>query len=120
VPEDYLEIHDFMDSSKSAMADSRHRALTHNAWFVGPGGPLERCFGHNITNSDGRQVSVREVGEQHVLEDYAGRFIPSPQDFLSHMDMQEWMVSGLGEAPPSCVRLRPTDRTAARKRMTID
>ena len=29
-PEDYLEIHNFMDSSKSVIADNRHRALTHN------------------------------------------------------------------------------------------
>lgn len=108
VPEDYIELHDFMDSSKSTMADSRHRALTHNSWFVGPGGPLERIFGHTITNSDGRQVSVRELGEQHVLEDYAGRFIPSPQDFLSNMELQEWMVAGHGEAPPSCIRISRT------------
>jgi hypothetical protein len=34
-PEDYIEIHNLMDSSKATIADSRHRALTHNAWFIG-------------------------------------------------------------------------------------
>lgn len=35
VPKDYLEIHNIMDSSKAVFADNRHRALTHNSWFIG-------------------------------------------------------------------------------------
>lgn len=27
--EDYISIHEFLDSSKSVIADNRHRALTH-------------------------------------------------------------------------------------------
>jgi hypothetical protein len=99
VPEDYIEIHNLMDSSKATIADSRHRALTHTAWFVGT--ILERVFGVVITNADGRQVSVRDVGEQHVLEDFGGRFIPSAQDYLAGIPMQEWMVRGKGAAPGS-------------------
>lgn len=102
VPEDYLAIHDLMDSSKGTIADSRHRALTHNAWFLSV--ILEKVFGHNITNSDGRKVSVREIGEQHVLEDYGGRYIPSAVDFLTEMELKEWMIKGQG-APPSFARL---------------
>lgn len=110
VPEDYLRIHQFMDSSKAAMADARHRALTHNAWFIGPEGPLELAFGVEITNSNGRKVSVRSIGEQHVQEDFGGRFIPSAQDYLSTMDVQEWMLAGKG-APPSGARLvKPKNR----------
>lgn len=100
-PEDYIEIHNFMDSSKSAFPDNRHRVLTHNSWFIGPDGPLERAFGITITNSDGRSVSVREIGEQHVLEDYGNRYIPSPQDFIENMEYQDWMNNGIGAAPPS-------------------
>lgn len=66
-PEDYLEIHDFMDSSKSVFPDNRHRVLTHNSWFVFI---VERIFGHNITNSDGKKVSVRDICERHILEDF--------------------------------------------------
>lgn len=100
-PEDYLAIHNFMDSSKAAFPDNRHRVLTHNSWFIGPDGPLERAFGPTILNSDGRQVSVRDIGEQHVLEDYGNKFIPSPQDFIEAMEFRPWMNNGLNDAPPS-------------------
>lgn len=43
-PEDYMPIHNLMDSSKGTIADSRHRALTHNTWFIGPDGPLEKSL----------------------------------------------------------------------------
>jgi hypothetical protein len=99
-PEDYLALHNLMDSSKGTIADSRHRALTHNSWFIAPGGPLELIFGVNITNSDGRLVSTRDLGEQHILEDFGNRFIPSAQDYLQEINVQEWMISGKG-APPS-------------------
>lgn len=100
-PEDYLPIHDCLDSSKGVIADNRHRALTHNAWFLSV--MLERIFGTNITNSDGKLVSVRSIGEQHVGEDFGG-FIPSATDFLQEMEIMPWMVNGNG-LPPSCVRL---------------
>lgn len=102
-PEDYIAIHNLMDSSKSTIADCRHRALTHNAWFIGAGGPLELIFGVTMTNSTGRVVSVRDIGEQHVLEDFGGRFIPSAQDYLEAIPMQGWMVQGKG-APPNSFR----------------
>ena len=108
VPEDYLPIHDLMDMSKGTIADSRHRALTHNSWFLSV--ILEKIFGHNITNSNGRLVSVRDVGEQHVLEDFGGRFIPSAQDYLQEIELKEWMVMGRG-VPPSFGKLvKKTER----------
>jgi hypothetical protein len=110
-PEDYLPIHDLLDSSKGTIADSRHRALTHNAWFLST--ILERVFGHNITNSDGRLVSVRDIGEQHVLEDFGGRYIPSAQDYLQEIEIKEWMVKGLG-APPSFAKLVPKEKNRRR------
>lgn len=99
VPEDYIEIHNLMDSSKGTIADNRHRALTHNAWFLST--ILERVFGVVIENSAGRKVSVRDVGEQHVLEDYGGRFIPSAQDFLQGIPMEDWMMNGKTGTPAS-------------------
>lgn len=103
VPEDYLEIHNFLGSSKGVIGDNRHRALTHNTWFLFV---LEKVFGVTITNSDGKVVSVRDVGEQHILEDYGGRFIPSAQDFLQEMEYKPWMQNGhKGETPPSFERL---------------
>lgn len=101
-PEDYMAIHEFLDTSKGTIADNRHRALTHNAWFLME--VLPRVFGNIFTNSDGRVVSVRDVGEQHVLEDFAGAFIPSAQDYLQEIEMQPWMHNGRG-SPPSYARV---------------
>lgn len=103
-PEDYIEIHMFMDSSKSACPDNRHRALTHNSWFLV--NVLERVKFTNscqptsdnrfptITNSDGKIISVRDIGEQHCLEDFGNRFIPTVQDYFEGMKMELWMNNG--------------------------
>ena len=50
---------------------------------------LEKLFGVAIVNSDGNQVPVRYVGEQHVKEDL-GR-IPTAQDWLLQIKPQRWM-----------------------------
>lgn len=84
--EDYLEIHEFFDSSKSSVPDVRHRAMLHSAWGIYL---LERVFGRLITNSDGKLVSVRDLGEEHVLEDLG--FIPTMQDWLEKMPIETWM-----------------------------
>jgi hypothetical protein len=84
--EDYLAIHEFFDSSKIAVADIRHRAMLHSAWGIYL---LEKVFGSLITNSDGKQVSVRDLGEEHVLDDLG--FIPTMQDWLEKMPIEPWM-----------------------------
>lgn len=91
--EDYQAIHDFLDMTKSAHADMRHRAILHNTM-----GPYiaERVFGVNITNSDGKLISVRDVAEQHILDDM-GR-IPSLSDYLNGMPMYDWLGGGKREA----------------------
>lgn len=99
-PADYLDIHELMDSSKATIADVRHRALTHNAWFIGT--ILERIFGSVRQNSAGKTYNVRDIGEQHVLEDYAQRFIPSAQDFLQEIELADWMNNGRGVPPSNC------------------
>lgn len=101
-PEDYMDIHEFVDSSKAAFADNRHRALTHNAWFIGT--VIERVFGSTRKNTDERVYSVRDIAEQHVLEDYGGKFIPSAQDFLAEVEMKDWMQNGRG-VPPSYAKV---------------
>lgn len=108
-PEDYLIIHNHMDMTKGCFSDNRHRALTHNSWYISADGPLELIFGVNITNSDGKLVSVRDIGEQHVLEDFGNRFIPTPQDYLCEMEYKEWMTSGSG-VPPSNAKINANKR----------
>ena len=85
--EDYLAIHDCMDSSKSVEASAKHRLVFHSAFgiFI-----IEKIFGHTIKNSDGKDISVRDIAEQHVLEDLG--FIPSLNDYLKHMDLAPWMA----------------------------
>lgn len=104
-PEDYFEIHDFMDCSKAAFPTNVHRTLTHNAWFIkevlervkftNSCPPIGNSF-PNILTSDGKTVSVRDVGEQHILDDFSNRFIPSAQDYLEHIKYQDWMGNGNG------------------------
>ena len=94
-PEDYYEIHAFMDSTTAAFPDNRHRAITHNAWFISQ--VLPRVFGHYITNSDGKEIPVLDIGRQHCTEDHS-KSIPTLQDWLSRIPMEDWM-NGLGRAP---------------------
>src|SRR4051812_13752206 len=105
-PEDYFPIHDFIDSSKSALPDNRHRALTHNAWFLFVlekiHMPEHNWHGPILINSAGREISVREIGEQHILEDFRGMFIPTAEDYLANMELQPWMNNAAGgTTPPS-------------------
>lgn len=110
-PEAYLPIHDLMDSSKGAMPDNRHRALTHNSWFLSV--ILERIFGHQIDNGNGRMVSVREIGEQHILEDFRGRFIPTAQDYLEGMEFKDWMNNARSGEPSSFKKIAHPTRSDA-------
>jgi hypothetical protein len=110
-PEDYIQIHNLFDLSKGSIADSRHRCLTHQSWFIME--ILERikfsnsapCTDDNrfitIINSDGKHISVRDIGEQHVLEDFGMRFIPTVQDYLENMEYKDWMGNTGKSVPPS-------------------
>jgi len=85
-PEDYQAIHDFLDSSKAAHPDMRHRAIFHHSFGIYV---CERVFGINIKNSDGKLVSVRDIAERHIIDDM-GR-IPTIQDYLEEMPLYEWL-----------------------------
>ncbi len=65
-PDDYLPIHNWFDDTKAHFPDNRHRAVKHHTQGIFE---AEKVFGITITNSDGKLVSVRDVGEQHVFED---------------------------------------------------
>lgn len=97
---DYLAIHEFMDSSKAHIADMRHRALLHSSFgcFL-----VERAFGDYetlpdgkifkapyITNSEGKKVGVRDIAEQHIIEDMG--WIPSVADYFKTMKMASWFA----------------------------
>lgn len=86
---DYQPLHDWFDQSKAHHADFRHRALRHHSEGIFM---LETVFGTTITNSDGRIVPVRLIGEQHVREDL-GR-IPSFADWAKTIRPEAWMGRG--------------------------
>jgi len=53
----------------------------------------ERVFGLSLTNSAGREIPVRWIGEQHIREDCQGR-IPSMADWLRRIQPEPWMANG--------------------------
>ena len=82
---DYIEIHEFIDSPKQNYADIRQRAVFHNSF-----GPyvVEKVFGHYITNSDNKQISVRQLAEDHIVEDLGT--IPTLEAWLKHIPRAPW------------------------------
>lgn len=92
-PEDYLDIHQMMDSSKAHIADHRHRALFHHSYgaFL-----MEQFFGVTRTNSEGKVYCVRDIAEDHILEDLG--HIPTLADFFKNMEIQPWMGKRMAKA----------------------
>ena len=84
---DYLPIHEWFDASREMYGDFRHRALRHHSQGLIE---AERVFGPIVsTTGKGREVPVRYVGEQHVIEDCG--FVPCIQDWFSQIQPQNWM-----------------------------
>ncbi len=59
-PEDYLEVHRYLDRFKAAMPDFRHRAMTHHSEGIWE---AIRFFGDTITISTGAKVPVKAICE---------------------------------------------------------
>lgn len=93
--EDYIEIHELLDSPKATMNNNTSRMLTHNTWFVYH--IIPKIFGYNITNSDGKSVDTVDIAMLHVAEDFRMKFVPTVQDYLKHMEVQPWMCNGVKE-----------------------
>jgi hypothetical protein len=77
VAEDYLQIHAWFDESKQLIATPHHRMLRHHAFGIFE---CEQRFGATLTNSAGRVIPTRWIGEQHVTEDIG--FIPSFEEWV--------------------------------------
>ena len=91
--EDYLAIHELIDSPKATMNNNSARLMTHNTWFAYT--IIPKVFGYNITNSDGKSVDTTDIAMLHIAEDFRMKFIPTPQDYLKHLQVQEWMCNGV-------------------------
>lgn len=49
----------------------------------------EQVFGIFIVNSDNKQVLVRDIWEDHIIQDLG--FIPTEEQYLNNIKIQEWM-----------------------------
>ena len=92
----YIAIHELLDSPKSCMNNNTGRMMTHNTWFAYT--IIPKIFGYNIINSDGKSVDTVDIAMLHIAEDYRYQ-IPTPQDFLKHMEIQPWMNNGVKPIP---------------------
>jgi hypothetical protein len=93
--EDYIAIHELIDSPKMTMNNNSARCLTHNTWFAYHIVP--KIFGYNITNSNGKSVDVVDIAMLHIAEDFRMKFVPTPQDYLQHLVVQDWFNNGVKE-----------------------
>lgn len=91
--EDYLPIHELIDSPKATMNNNSSRLLTHNTWFAYT--IIPKIFGYNIINSEGKSVDTVDIAMLHIAEDFKMRFVPTPQDYLKHLEVQAWMCNGV-------------------------
>lgn len=84
--EDYIDIDNFLDSSKAHLPDMRHRALLHSSFgcYI-----AEQMFGTVRENSDGKTYSVRDICESHIIQDLGT--IPTVQDYLGELPMLDWL-----------------------------
>ena len=117
IPEDYIEIHDWFDSSKAHIPDARHRLALHNSFGIYlceqvfgeiiqmPDGRFKRA--PYIIVSDGRKVSVRDIAEQHVLDDLG--HIPTLADCLENATLKENVAGNLGTIKVNAKRVQFVD-----------
>lgn len=85
-PEDYIDIHEFIDSSKKVIGDLRHRSVFHHTLGVWT---CQEVFGRTVTLDGGKEVPVRLIAERHIQEDLG--WIPSPANYIDGMPLKPWM-----------------------------
>jgi hypothetical protein len=103
VPQDYIDIHNWFDQTKAYIPDARHRNVLHNAFGIFL---CEQVFGETIqltngsykrmpyiTNSSSKQVSVRDIAEQHVIDDLG--IIPTLQDSMKGIELTTDNAGGI-------------------------
>lgn len=115
-PEQYIDIHEFIDGSKRIVGDVRHRSMYHHTegvWLcqrifgrtIIVGGryavphEIEYIFEDNpeptrpnleiIDLGPTREIPVRLIAELHIMQDLG--WIPSPSDYIKNMELQQWM-----------------------------
>ena len=107
-PEHYVEIEEFIDSSKAILGDVRHRSMYHHTvgvWLC------QRIFGRTLTIPKGNgdvEVPVRLIAERHVIEDLG--WLPSPADYIKGMPIEPWMSGSRRKELPLSHLLKGADK----------
>ena len=78
VPEDYLDLNNLMDSTKSHYPIWMHRAITHNSWFVTI---AERIYGPTILNTDNKKIPTRILVIEHIRQDCNNK-VPTIKEWI--------------------------------------
>jgi hypothetical protein len=99
--EDYMDIHEFIDSSKAHIADHRHRLLLHSTFGIYL---AQQMFGLTRINSDGRIYAVRDIAEDHVIEDLGT--IPSVEKWLANVTIEQLPAFARGRVSKSKMTIR--------------
>jgi hypothetical protein len=91
--EDYLAIHELIDSPKACMNNNSSRLVTHNVWFCY--NIIPKIFGYNLINSNGKRVDTIDIAMLHVAEDFRMKFVPTLEDYLKHLTLPSWIHNGV-------------------------
>ena len=92
LPQDYIEIHKFLDSSKLFYFNVKHRALLHHTFGISL---CIQLFGDVLKNSQQKKILVRDIAGEHLKEDLNGQ-VPT---------LYDWFYDNPPLAPPSLDRI---------------
>jgi hypothetical protein len=89
--EEYIDIHNWFDFTKSWCGHSLHRMWRHHSEGIFE---MEKIFGMSFINSEGKTVYTRYIGEQHVRED-CNNYIPTAKEWVDAIESKSrpiWML----------------------------
>jgi hypothetical protein len=95
-PEDYIQLHKLMDSSKHHFPNFMHRMFSHNTWFVSV---VDELMGPTIKNSDGWDIPVRDILHEHMREDHNGH-CPTILEWTENIDLKGKTASWINRPDP--------------------
>jgi len=78
--QDYMSIHELIDSPKTTMNNNTSRVITHQDWFAET--IIPKIYGKTIINQDNVKIDTTDIAILHILEDFRMKFIPTIQDYF--------------------------------------
>ncbi len=78
-PEDYFEVHKFIDSSKLYFFHFKHRCLLHHTLGIEI---ATQIFGDYLVNQEGSTILIRDIVAEHCKEDL-NNHVPTVSEWFS-------------------------------------